>query len=77
MNHIRLTAEDREWNGSRTIKAGRVCVSSAYGGDGAPISDEGQAEAVALKVFERIVRKKYPATAKAEFRAARPYSARH
>lgn len=76
MNHIRLIAADQEWNGSYTIRDGNVCVASAYGAERAPIEREEQAEAVALEIFERVVKRKYPAYARVTLKPGRPYSAR-
>ncbi len=73
MNQIQLIADGQRWNGAYTVQGGEVCVASAYGGKRAKIGG-GDPEAVALAAFEGILKSRFPATKRAEFKPGRAYS---
>ena len=76
MNHIELIAGGRSWNGSFMTIEGSVYVSSAYGGERAPVERAEDAKVVALALLEKIVKRWSPAMKRARFRPGRPYTAR-
>lgn len=76
MNQIKLIGGDREWSATYTFEEGSVCVSSAYGSERAAAKDDAQAEAIALGVFERIIKRSSPATKRATFKPGRAFAPR-
>ena len=73
MNHIQLTADGERWNGAYTVQGDEVCVSSAYGGKRAKLGGE-DPEAVAMAAFENVLKSRFPATQRAQFKPGRVYS---
>lgn len=74
MNHIQLTSDGERWNGAYTVEGDDVCVASAYGGGRAPIAGK-DPETVAQATFEGILKARFPATKRAEFKPGRVYRA--
>lgn len=75
MNHITLMGDGRAWNATYSVEGGEVCLSSAYGGQRAPIGPGEDAQAAAHRLLEAVVKRWSPATKSAEFKPIGPYAA--